>query len=154
MNPLNDILRKSTGEYKLTKLQGKNQPPNVYGRPQTVYKKWKRKWNPNTGGEDIQLPYGMEFGIEKYALLIIEREKWRMVEGLELPNKEKIWTHEEKQTYKYLGISEADTLKQAKMKEKKRKKKNTSGERENNTELDETRYFCNMIYTAAISFDG
>ena len=37
---------------------------------------------------------------------------------MELPNQEKIRTLGEKQTYKYLGILEADTIKQEEMKEK------------------------------------
>ena len=44
-----------------------------------------------------------------------------MTEGIELPNQEKIRTYGEKETYKYLGILEADTIKQAEMKEKKLK---------------------------------
>ena len=53
-----------------------------------------------------------------------------MTEGIELPNLEKIKMLGEKETCKYLGILEADTIKQAKIKEKL-KKKNTSGEGEN-----------------------
>ena len=37
---------------------------------------------------------------------------------MELPNKDKIKTLAENKTYKYLGILEADTIKQVKMKEK------------------------------------
>ena len=40
-----------------------------------------------------------------------------MTEGIELPNQQKIRTHREKETYKYLGILEADTIKHAEMKE-------------------------------------
>ena len=40
---------------------------------------------------------------------------------MELPNQEKIWTLGENETYKYLGILEADTIKQGKMKEKIKK---------------------------------
>ena len=35
-----------------------------------------------------------------------------MTEGMELPNHEKIRTLGEKETYKYLGILEVDTMKQ------------------------------------------
>ena len=34
-----------------------------------------------------------------------------MTEGRELPNQEKSWMLGEKETYKYLGILEADTIK-------------------------------------------
>ena len=40
-----------------------------------------------------------------------------MTEGIELPNQEKTKTFGEKETYKYLGILEADTIKQEEMKE-------------------------------------
>ena len=37
--------------------------------------------------------------------------KQQMTEGMELPNQEKIKTLGEKETYKYLGILEGDTIK-------------------------------------------
>ena len=40
---------------------------------------------------------------------------------MELPNQDKIRTLGEKETYKYLGILEADTIKQKEMKEKIKK---------------------------------
>ena len=54
---------------------------------------------------------GMEFGIEKR----------HMTDGMELPSQDKIRTLEENETYKYLGILEADTIKQVQMKDKIRK---------------------------------
>ena len=42
-----------------------------------------------------------------------------MTEGVELLNRVVIRTLGEKETYKYLGILEADTIKQVEMKEKK-----------------------------------
>ena len=47
--------------------------------------------------------------------------KRHMTEGMELPNQEKIRTHGEKEVYKYLGILEADIIKQVEMKEKIKK---------------------------------
>ena len=44
-----------------------------------------------------------------------------MTEGIELSNPEKIRTLGEKETYKYLEILEADTMKPAEMKEKIKK---------------------------------
>ena len=61
---------------------------------------------------------GMEFGIEKCAMLILKSRKRKITEGIELPNQDKIWTLEEKETYKYLGTLEADTIKEVEMKEK------------------------------------
>ena len=74
--------------------------------------------------EDI----GMEFSIENYAVLIMKSKTRQRTEGIELPN-QGISERSEKRKNKYLGILEADTIKQAEMKEKI--KKNTSGEREN-----------------------
>ncbi len=48
-------------------------------------------------------------------------EKQKMTERIELPNQEKIRTLGEKETYKYLGILEADTIEQVEMKEKIKK---------------------------------
>ena len=61
---------------------------------------------------------GMEFSIEKYAMLVMKSRKRHMTEVIEQLNKEKIRTFREKETYKYLGILEADTIKQVEMKEK------------------------------------
>ena len=71
----------------------------------------------------------MEFGIEKCALLVMKSGKQHLIDGIELPNQDKIRTLTENETYKYLGILEADTIKQVEM--KKKFKKNISGELEN-----------------------
>ena len=60
----------------------------------------------------------MEFGIEKCAMLVMKNCKRHLTDGIELPNQDKIRTLGEKETYKYLGILEADTVKQVKMKDK------------------------------------
>ena len=57
MIPLNYILRKCTGGYKLYKSQEKNQPPNVHRQYQTICQKWERIRNSNTGSIDIQSRY-------------------------------------------------------------------------------------------------
>ena len=44
--------------------------------------------------------------------------KRHLTDGIELPNQNKIRTLAENETYKYLGILEADTIKQVEMKEK------------------------------------
>ena len=54
---------------------------------------------------------GMEFGIEKCAMLVMKSGIRYITEGV-------IRTLREKETYKYLGILEADTIKQQEMKEK------------------------------------
>ena len=73
--------------------------------------------NPNThriNSQDI----GMEFGIEKCALLVMKSGRRYLTDGIELPNRDKIRTLTENETYKYLGILEADTIKQVEMKNK------------------------------------
>ena len=47
--------------------------------------------------------------------------KRHLTDGIELPNHDKIRTLEENETYKYLGIMEADTIKQVQMKNTIRK---------------------------------
>ena len=63
----------------------------------------------------------MEFGIEKCSMLIIKSGKPYMTNRMELLNQDKIRTIGEKETYKYFGILEADTIKQFEMKEKIKK---------------------------------
>ena len=54
---------------------------------------------------------GMEFGIEKCTVLVMKSGKRHLTDGMGLPNQVKIRTLREKETYKYLGILEADTIK-------------------------------------------
>ena len=56
LSPLNHIIRKRSGRYKLHKSQ-KNQPPNVHRWNQIIYQKWGRTINYNTGSENIQSRY-------------------------------------------------------------------------------------------------
>ena len=65
---------------------------------------------------------GMEYGIEKCAILVMKSGKRHMTEGVELRNQVMITTLSEKETYKYLGILEADTIKQQETKEKIKKR--------------------------------
>ena len=51
-------------------------------------------------------------------MLIMKSGKRHTTDGMELPNHDKIRTLEENETYKYLGILEADTIKQVQMKDK------------------------------------
>ena len=62
-------------------------------------------------------------------MLVMKSGKRHMTDGMELPNHDKIRTLEENETYNYLGILEADTIK--KWKWKARPENNITGEREN-----------------------
>ena len=64
---------------------------------------------------------GMEFGVEKCAMLVMKSGKRHMTDGMERSNQDNIRTLGENETYKYLGILEADNIKQVQMKGKLRK---------------------------------
>ena len=51
-------------------------------------------------------------------MLLMKSDKQHLTDAMELPSQDKIRTLEEKETYKYLGILKADTIKQVEMKEK------------------------------------
>ena len=53
---------------------------------------------------------GVEFGIEKCAMLVMKSCKRHLTDGMELPNQDKMRTLREKETYKYLGILKVDTI--------------------------------------------
>ena len=61
---------------------------------------------------------GMVCSIEKCAMLVMKRGKRQLTDGMELSNQDKIRTLGENETYKYLGILKADTIKQVEMKDK------------------------------------
>ena len=62
--------------------------------------------------EDI----GMEFGIEKCAMLVLEKGKIVKSVGIELPDGKVIKSLQEGESYKYLGILEADRFLEEEMK--------------------------------------
>ena len=79
----------------------------------------KKNWKPyihrvRIYSQDI----GMEFGIEKRPLLVMKSGKRHLTDGIELPNQDKIRKLAENETCKYLGILEADTIKQVEMENK------------------------------------
>ena len=59
---------------------------------------------------------GMEFGIEKCAMLVMEKGKIVKSVGIELPGDKVIKSLQEGESYKYLGILEADKFLEEKMK--------------------------------------
>ena len=64
------------------------------------------------------LDIGMEFGIEKCAMLVMKSGKRHLTDGMELPNQDNIRTLGEKEIYKYLSTLESDTIRKVEMKEK------------------------------------
>ena len=47
---------------------------------------------------------------------------WKIKERIELPNQERIKTLREKENFKYLGILEVETIKQAEVREKNKER--------------------------------
>ena len=58
----------------------------------------------------------MEFGIEKYAMLVMEKGNIVKSAGIELPDSKVIKSLKEGESYKYLGILQADKFLEEKMK--------------------------------------
>ena len=110
MMPLNNILRKCTAGYKLSRSQEKINHLMCMDDVRLFAKNEKeletliyivRIYNQNIG---------MEFGIEKCAMLVMKSGK-HLTGVIELPNQDKIRMLGKKETYKYLGILEADIIK-------------------------------------------
>ena len=121
MMPLNHILRKCTAGYKLSRSQEKINHLMNMDDIKLFAKKEKELETLIQAVIIYSQGIGMEFGIEKCAMLIMKSGKRHMTDGMELPNHDKLRTLEENETYKYLGILEADTIKQVEMKDKIRK---------------------------------
>ena len=129
MMPLNHILRKCTAGYKVSRSQGKVNHLMYMDDVKLFAKNEKELETLIHTVRIFSRDMGIKFGIEKCAMLVMKSGKRQLIDGMELPNKDKIKSLAENETYKYLGILEADTIKQAEMKEKFRK--NISGELEN-----------------------
>ena len=122
MMPLNHIFRKCTAGYKHSKSQEKINHLMYMDDIKLFTKNQKELETIIQTVRIYSQNIGMEFGTEKCAMLAMKSSKRHMTEGVELPNQVVIRTLREKETYKYLGILEADTIKQVKMKGKKFKK--------------------------------
>ena len=116
MMPLNHILRKCIAGYKLS---GSQVNPLMNMDDIKLFAKNKKELETLIHTVRIyRQDIGMEFGIKKCAMLVMKSGKRQLTDRMELPNKDKINALAENKTYKYLGILEADTIKQAEMKEK------------------------------------
>ena len=117
MIPLNHLLRKCTVGYKLSRSQEKINHL-IYMDDIKLFTKNEELETLIHAVRIYSKDIGMEFGIEKCAMLVMKSGKRHLTDGMELPNQDKIRTLAENKTYKYLGILEADTIKQVKMKDK------------------------------------
>ena len=121
MMPLNHILRQCIAGYKLSRLQEKINHL-MYMDDIKLFAKNEKELETfihavRIYGQDI----GMEFDREKCAMLVKKSGKRHMTDRMEQPNLDKVRTLEENETYKNLGILEADTIKQVQMKDTIRK---------------------------------
>ena len=121
MMPLKHTLRKCTAEYRLSKSQEKIYHL-MYMDDIKLFGKNEKELETliqivRIYSQDI----GMEFGIENCTMQVIKSGKGHMMEEVELPNQVVNRTVREKETCKYWGILEADTMKQVEMKEKIKK---------------------------------
>ena len=129
MMPLNHILREFTVGYKFS-ISQENINHLLYMDDIKLFAKNEKELKILIHAVRIySQDMGMEFRIEKCARLVMKSSKRHMIDGMELPNQDKIRKLTENETYKYLDILEADTIKQLEMKGKF--KKNISGELEN-----------------------
>ena len=78
---------------------------------------------------------GVEYVIEKCAMLIMTSRKKQIKNGIELANLERMIKLEEKKNYQHLGILEADTPSN-KRKWRKKSEKSISDKRENSSKLN------------------
>ena len=118
MMPLNHTLRKCTAGYKLSRSQEKINRLMYIDDINFFQKNGKELETLIHAVRIYSQDIGMEFGREKCAILVMKSGKQHLTDGMELPNQDKIRMLGEKETYKYLGTLEADTIKQVEMKEK------------------------------------
>ena len=121
MMPFNLILRKCIAGYKLSWSQEKINHLMYMDDIKPFAKNEKELETLIHAVRIYSQDIRMEFGIEKCAMLVKKSGKRHMTDGMKLPNHDKVRTLRENETYKYLGILEADTIKQMQMKDKSRK---------------------------------
>ena len=121
MMPLNNILRKYAAGHKLSISQEKINHLMYMDAIQLFAKNEKELETLIHAVRIYSRDKGIEFGIEKCAMLVMKIGERHMTDGMELLNYDRIRTLKENETYKYLGILEADTIKQVQMKDMIRK---------------------------------
>ena len=122
MMSLNHTPRKYTAGYKLSKWQEKIHHL-MYTDNIKLFVKNEKELEILIHRVRIYSQYiGMDFGIEKCAMLVMKSCQQHLKDGMELLNQDKIRTLAGKEMYKYLVILEADTIKKVEMKEEIKKK--------------------------------
>ena len=117
--PLNYILKNCAGNDKFTKWQVKTKHLMYMDDIKLFVRNEKENIDTQIQTIRIYSQYiRMEFGREKCVMLKIKSGQRQMMEGIELPNQERIRTLEEKENYQHWGIFKVDTIKQVETKEK------------------------------------
>ena len=114
--PLHHILRKCTVGYKLNRSQEKINYLMYIDDIKLFAKNEKELETLIHAVRIYNQNIGMEFGIEKCAMLVMKSGKRHMTDGFELPNQDKIKMLGENETYKNMGI--LGISKQVEMKDK------------------------------------
>ena len=114
--PLSLILRKTKAAYKFSESKEKINHL-LFMDDLKLYSQNEKGLDPlvhrvRVFSDDI----GMEFGMEKCAMLVMEKGKIVKSVGIELPDGKVIKSLQEGESYKYLGILEADKFLEEKMK--------------------------------------
>ena len=115
---LNHILRKYTAGYNLSRSQEKINHLMYMDDIKLFAKNEKELETLIHTVRIYSQGIGMEFGIEKCAILVMKSGKRHLTDVMELPNQDKIRTLGENEINKYLDILEADTTKQVEIKDK------------------------------------
>ena len=116
--PLNHKLRKYKAGYKLSRSQEKINHPMYMDDIKLFAKDVKELETLIYAVRIFSQDIGRKCGIEKCAILVMKSGKRHLTRRIELPNEDRVRTLGENETYKYLSILEADTIKQVEMKDK------------------------------------
>lgn len=120
MIPLTQILHKTGAGYQLGK-EGEKINHLLYMDDLKLYGKSKAEIRQLvTAVSEFSKDICMEFGLAKCAAMVMEHGKMRDCTGLDLPDMQQIQGLSGDEQYKYLGMLEADSIKQTIMKEKTR----------------------------------
>ena len=120
MMPLNHILRKCTAEYKLSRSQEKISHL-MYTDDIKLFEKNEKELETLMHTEYTVRIWHRKMYHASYEKRQTTTDRGNGTEGMELTNQDKIRTLGEKETYKYLGILEPDTIKQIEIKGKTKK---------------------------------
>ena len=115
MIPLSLILRKVKAAYEFSESEEKINHV-LFMDDLKLYSRCEKGLDSVQTGRVFSEDIGMEFGIEKCAMLVMEKGKIVKSVGIEFPVGKVIKSLQEGESYRYLGILEADRFLEEKMK--------------------------------------